>query len=212
MPSRNQLIGLLHQAAKRAGLDDDTYRDRLERITGKRSAKNCSDEQLSLALNSFHVKQSVSHSHHGKIKALFIAAYNLGVFEIGTDKALDAFVKRQTGKERLSFVTPSEAPSVVEALIGMLAREGFVVTNVDDGGMTARRDLLCAQWAKLYRLKAVQTDYPSALWHYASRMLATNHAGLESLGRADLDMVARRLGSWVRKTQAGNAARKASAA
>lgn len=37
-PTRTQELGRIHAAARRAGLDDDTYRALLERLTGKRSA------------------------------------------------------------------------------------------------------------------------------------------------------------------------------
>ncbi len=203
MTPRNELLGSVHRAAKLAGLDQDTYRDKLEQITGKRSAKDCTDAELSLVLNNFHVKRPrAEHSHHTKIKALFIAAYNLGLFASGTDAALDAFVARQTGKLRLSFVTPAEAGGCVEALKAMLARKGCAVPNTDDRGMTARRELLKAQWAELYRLSAVTTDYPSALWHYVGRVLGINCTGLEQLDARQLDTMARRLGGWIRRRKA----------
>lgn len=207
MNDRNRLLGAVHRAAKLAGLDENTYRDMLERLTGKRSAKNCSDAELSLVLNNFHVKHPrAEHSHHTKIKALFIAAYNLGLFESGTDAALDAFVSRQTGKLRLSFVTPTEAAAAVEALKAMLARKGFIVPSTNDRGMTARRELLKAQWAELYRIGATATDYPSALWHYAGRVLGINCSGLEQLDARQLDTVARRLGGWIKQRKAARSA------
>lgn len=199
MPSRNDMLRALHAAARAAGLDDDAYRDKLESVTGKRSAKNCSDSELNAALDAFHVKPArTRYGHHAKIKALFIAAYNLGTIDTGTDAALDAFVTRQTGKERLGFVTPPEAAAVTEALKAMLAREGFVVPAADAGGQKARCDLLRAQWAKLYKMGAVKTDYPAALWAYAARVLARRHESIDQLSPAELDAVARRLGRWIR--------------
>ena len=44
--SRNQRIAAIHMGKKQLGLDDDTYRDMLEQVTGKRSAKDMSDDDL----------------------------------------------------------------------------------------------------------------------------------------------------------------------
>jgi hypothetical protein len=197
------MLASLHQAAKLQGLDDETYRDMLENLTGKRSAKDLTDEQLSLVLNNFHVKRPALHAHHAKIKALYIAAFNLGAMANGTDAAIDGFVQRQTGKERLTFVTPNEAASIVEALKAILSRNGFVVPDNDEGGLKARRALLEAQWAKLFRLQAVRIGNPSALSQYISRKYLTFAGGSHNLTCAQLDSCARDFGRWIRKAQAG---------
>ena len=202
MTTRNDLLGCLHQAVKQIGLDEDDYRDKLEREFGVRSAKNLSDRQLEQALALFPVRRA-AHAHHGKIKALFIAAHNLGIIEAGTDAALDAFIKRQTGKQRLSFVTPAEANSVTEALKAMLGREGFTVPDVNDGGMEVRRTLLRAQWKKLYALKAVKVESPWALDKYVSAPRYLTFAGsIIHLNKAQLDRCARDLGAWIRREMA----------
>jgi len=207
MINRKDMLGLIHQAAARAGLDDETYRDRLERLTGKRSARDCTDSELSLVLNNFHVKQRVQHPHHAKIKALFIAAYNLGCLDNGTDAALDTFVKRQTGKEHLGFVGPEEAFAVIEALKAIVGREGMVAGDLGTDGILPRCSLLTAQWAKLYRLKAVETDYPTALLHYVERIAGIRNAHICLYSARDLDACARHLGSWIRKVQNDAASR-----
>ncbi len=50
---RSSAIAKVKIAAKDLGLDDDTYRDLLERVTGQRSAASCSDGQLGLVLDEF---------------------------------------------------------------------------------------------------------------------------------------------------------------
>lgn len=40
------LLAKIHIGKKQLGLDDDTYRDLLERVTGKRSAGQCTERQL----------------------------------------------------------------------------------------------------------------------------------------------------------------------
>lgn len=44
--SRNQRLAAIHMGKKQLGLDDDIYRDMLEQVTGKRSAKDMSDDDL----------------------------------------------------------------------------------------------------------------------------------------------------------------------
>lgn len=45
--SRNDLYAMVHMGAKRLGMDEDTRRSWMEKHTGKRSAKGCSDAELS---------------------------------------------------------------------------------------------------------------------------------------------------------------------
>jgi hypothetical protein len=68
---------------------------------------------------------------------------NLGAVERSDDTALDAFVERQTGKQRLLFLTAAESNSVTEALKAMCAREGFEVKGdpKEGSGAAALRDL-----------------------------------------------------------------------
>lgn len=48
--SRRTLLAKVHIGAKALGLDDDTYRDMLEALTGQRSAGKLSEKQLALVL------------------------------------------------------------------------------------------------------------------------------------------------------------------
>lgn len=45
-PQRNQLLAKIHIGKKALGLDDDTYRTLLERVTGKISSKDLSIKEL----------------------------------------------------------------------------------------------------------------------------------------------------------------------
>lgn len=46
--NRNRLLSMIHVGKGRQGWDDDTYRAWLEKHTGRRSAKDCSEGQLSI--------------------------------------------------------------------------------------------------------------------------------------------------------------------
>lgn len=194
---RNSKLRRLHMLARQNGMNEDDYRDRLAQVTGKRSAKELTDAELDRAVEMFHVKQSAAHPHGRKVKALFIAAYNLGAFESGTDAAMDAFVKRQTGKERLNWLTPIEANSVIEALKAICAREGFATADGD--GMEARKALARAQWKKLGELgqTAIKNDF--GLDGFVSRHIARRRESYVTLKRHQLDELNIRLGRWIRR-------------
>jgi phage gp16-like protein len=200
------MLAQIHRLKALQKLDDETYRDKLEQLTGKRSAALLSDTQLSLCLSAFHVKRS-AHPHHAKIKALYIAAHNLGLVD-GSDVALDTFVKRQTGIERLTFVAPGQAASVTEALKAILARAGFVVPANDPGGMEARKEMLRVQWKRLAELGVMRIAAIDALYEYVSRKYLTCHGTVNNLKRQDLDECARDFGRRIRRAQekASNAA------
>jgi hypothetical protein len=188
----------LHALARNAGLDDDAYRDKLEAATGKRSAKDLTDAELDRALEMFHVKHSATHPHTAKAKALWIAAWNLGLLESGDDRALDAFAKRQTGTDRLAWLTPADANSVTEALKAMCARSGFVVPA---DGLEARKTLLRAQWKRLGDLgqTAVKDDWGLDGW--VSKAVAGRKESHTTLKRHQLDQAAILLGRWIRRAQ-----------
>jgi len=199
--ARNARLGALHARVGKLGLSDEEYRDRLEREFGVRSARELNDAQLDQALEKFHVKPraGVPHRHQRKVRALWIALGNLGAVD-RSDAALDAFIERQTGKQRLAFVTPADAAPITEALKEMCAREGFVIPKSDEGGLETRRALLKAQWQKLAKLGAVKNAHHWALESWASwRLLKCHGASLASLDRAQLDEGAKALGVWLRK-------------
>jgi hypothetical protein len=159
------------------------------------------DVSLVKAVRGFHMKRKASRSYTGKAKALFIAAYNLGGLENGTDAALDAFVKRQTGKERLAFLTAAEANSVSEALKAICERHGFVPLK---DGHEARIALVEAQWARLAALGQLHIPGPDALANYISKKYLSCHGSGRNLTDAQLDDCAKAFGRWIRKAQHGN--------
>lgn len=176
--SRKRLIRLIHVAKRDTGLDDASYRDLLERETGKRSAKDMSVSQLDQVLkamkaNGFKVRKPVSASTNAKVRefprkpkseardgqkalitALWIDLWQLGAVRDRTDKALDAFIKRQTSIEHLQWLGPHQAHAVIEALKDWCAREGFEVpqnqqrTGVETGLVPAQ-ELALAIYRKL---------------------------------------------------------------
>ncbi len=150
---RNQLLAKVHIAKKQLGWDDDTYRDVMERMFKVRTAGKLTPIQLvqliehmaSVGFDSRKRVRSVggaSVSHEtgkrpnadvvAKMRAQWLALYNIGAVKRPQDLALLEFVRKQTatanggrGVAKLEWVKPDEAFRVVEALKSWGAREGI---------------------------------------------------------------------------------------
>ena len=155
--SRHKLIGAIRAAAKRKGLDDDTRRDVIEQVTGKRSCADCDAGELGRVLDMLNKgwRGPAGHrAHLGKARALWWALYWLGEVdcELGAvEKALDTFVQRQTGIATLAFLDHRKAPAVIEALKSWCERAGV------DWALPEREAVVVAIWAKLRAARAVRT-------------------------------------------------------
>lgn len=129
--SNNKTLAKIHIAKKELGLDDDAYRDVLERITGKRSSKGMTSAQHKAVLDEFKrlgwmQKRSTfkpsNKSYVRLIHALWRSCANKGVIDDGSRQALRAFVENQTGVSDPDFLTYPQALPVIEALKKMEAR------------------------------------------------------------------------------------------
>ena len=160
-------IAAIHVAKRDLGLDEDTYRAKLANITGKTSTRDMTEAERQKVLTVFRSegfkpkadrrangRLKLSGRFAGKLQALWIAGWNLGIFRSRDDASLEAFVKRQTGLDAIRFCRDAEdARKAIEALKAILAREGGVDWTVYaaqplhyslEGFRIAR-----AQWKKL---------------------------------------------------------------
>jgi phage gp16-like protein len=192
-PWRREMLAKLHVAAKQLGLDEETYRDALEAATGARSARDLDGEGLEKALAHFRARGftptptvrpdgSSTGASSGpasppqggggrsaylpKIRALWIAGWNLGLVRDPSDKALRAFVARQTGIAHERWLKGAgDAKKVIEALKSWLARDGGVDWTVSRFDPDILRFPACrvalAQWARLKEIGAVE---PGKTW------------------------------------------------
>lgn len=148
-------LAKIHVAKKQLGLDEDTYRAVLVRAGGQASAKGMSEAQLGRVLEEFKrlgfkpapplsgkplagPRATLKASSNGrrkalegkfapKLQALWIAGWNLGIVRNRDDKALLAFVKRQTGLDHTRFLHHAEdAAKAIEAIKKWLTRDGGV--------------------------------------------------------------------------------------
>ena len=131
---RRSLLARVHIAAKEMGLDEETYRDLLERETGQRSAAGLSDGQLERVLAGFRRRGWRPGRSGGwrprsdkpwvrKAYALWGEAKRTGAFRDRRRSALRAFVQRQTDVEDPEWLTPQQAEKVIEALKAMIRRK-----------------------------------------------------------------------------------------
>lgn len=133
-PHRTRLIAALHVKKRDLGLDDDLYRDVLESHTGKRSAADLNEGEITAVLAKLDRQQVESRKQllpatpmGRKLQALWMSLFNLGIVEDKSDQALVAFVKRQTKLASAQWLrSASDMEKVAEALKDWLARDGKV--------------------------------------------------------------------------------------
>ncbi|QDG74436.1 regulatory protein GemA [Labrenzia sp. PHM005] len=113
----------IHLLKRKAGFDEDTYRDFLEKHTGERSSKDMTDGQRLMVISELRKlvpeegRKRAPGKYAKKLQALWIAAYNLGVVDDKTDKAMIDWLKRQTGLDHHRFLrNEADANKAIDAL------------------------------------------------------------------------------------------------
>jgi phage gp16-like protein len=141
---RRAIMAKVHLAKKELGLDDDTYRAVLLRVTGRASSADCTESQLAALLDEFKrlgwkgakagpskrpgtapVSRLADHPSAKKARALWISLYQLGVVREPSEQALEAFAARQLKCERLQWADQGQVYKLIEALKAMAERAGW---------------------------------------------------------------------------------------
>ncbi|MEZ8102126.1 gp16 family protein [Vibrio bivalvicida] len=127
----SNLLKLIQIGKRDLALDDDMYRDMLEKTIGVRSAKNLSQWQLSKVLDHMKglgfkprpsSKPKARAPEVAKIKAIWITMHKQGFIRNGSDRAIDDYVRRMTtrmngrGIERAAWLKSHQAAEVLETL------------------------------------------------------------------------------------------------
>ncbi len=150
----------IYAVANKLGLDDDARRSIYERVTGKPKLTLMSDSEKQAVADEFKRlagdrrpdgRLKLTGPYAGKLQALWIAAWNLGIVENRDDAALLAFVKRQTGIDHTRFLAnAADAKKAIEALKAWVAREAGVEWRDDTFGpawkQSAGYKIAIAQW------------------------------------------------------------------
>ncbi|WP_375640671.1 regulatory protein GemA, partial [Bartonella sp. MM55XZML] len=134
-----------------------------------------------------------------KLQALWIAGWNLGIIRDRSDKALLAFVKRQTGVDHIRFLRDSDdACRAIEALKGWLQREGGVdwrgKNREDSWRKKPSISILCAQW------KCLNPDAVFELGAFHQSVMALSGKALGEMNGSDFREVMNVWGRKIRKS------------
>lgn len=128
--TKQRLIQLIHIARSDLQMDEDTYRQMLQGLTGKASTKGMDTTQLNSVLESmkkkgFRIKPAGkarsglpmdTHPQSNKIRALWLEMAAAGVVRDSSEQALALWVKRETGISALRWLSNEQASSVIEKL------------------------------------------------------------------------------------------------
>lgn len=135
-PITTDQIRALQASRRKAGISDDDWRARLGARYGVTSTKALTVVQANAELDSLKGsaperraggRLKLSGPYAGKLQALWIACWNLGIVRERDDAALIAFVRRQTGIDHIRWVQDAEdAAKAIEALKCWMAREAGV--------------------------------------------------------------------------------------
>lgn len=140
MDNRRAMLAKIHIARKDLGLEDDDYRDVIERVSkGRtRSAGQLSQAALHDLLAEFRRlgwkpkaaalgRGAASDPQSKKVRALWLALAEAGVVRDKSEKALRSYVHRMTGRDDLRFCDPAEKWRLIESLKSWAVREGVEI-------------------------------------------------------------------------------------
>ena len=137
MPPTTAQLQKIHIAKKELGLSDEVYRDILHIHFKAGSSKELNTFQAAQLLDLFAAKgwQAKRGKDSGKspryddrqqrkIVAMWIELHNAGVVKNSSDRALQAYVKRQTGIDNLKWCDGVDCHKLIESLKAWGERNG----------------------------------------------------------------------------------------
>ncbi len=137
---RRAMIAKINVARHQLAMVEDDYRQMLFDQTGRTSLKDCSDAQLERVIARLTAlgfkplpakrsgaggRQAATHPMARKARALWISLHQLGAVRDPSERALEAFARRQLGCEKLVWARQSDAYRLIEALKAMAKRAGW---------------------------------------------------------------------------------------
>ncbi len=218
----------IHALRRQIGLTDDEYRGLLEKQHGKSSSKDLSEAQAGSFIDilkqlagqkpgvSFPARrasQTASGPYAGVLRALWIAAYNLGLARSRDDAAMMAFVERQTKLKHTRFLQDhGDATKAIEGLKAWLARDGGVAWPTRAGGQSPKQAICEAvakkaqDWGAFTPMVPGRNIWPADVENYGRQ--SGLPVSFEAYAPADFDTLANRLGARLRTHIAKLATRK----
>ena len=131
----------LHAAARKAGLDREARQAVQLRVAGRESAAELNERELNACADEIERVDrqqdrrsrgtvQMTGPYAGKLRFLWIAAWNLGLARNSTDAALMAWVERQTGLSSARWLRdPQDGRAAIEGLKKWIERAGVDWTS-----------------------------------------------------------------------------------
>ena len=135
--ARNELIKRVHAMAKSAGLDEDTRRDLMARLTGKRSCIDMDIDQLGMVVGNLQGLTELSKSrryraiskkpHVRKVYKLWWELGKAGAFTRTPSnywaESLRNYIQKWASVADPEFLTADKAEPIIESLKAWLTRQ-----------------------------------------------------------------------------------------
>lgn len=137
---RRSLLAKVHIAKNQLRLSDDDYVAILIDVVGQDSAGKCSQAQLERLVRAFEAKgfkatarapsrrgnpAIADHPAARKARAMWISLHLLKAIADPSERALEAFARRQLGCDKLQWANQSLVYRLVEALKSIAERHGW---------------------------------------------------------------------------------------
>lgn len=212
---RRRDLAAIHAEAKARGIDEETRRDIIARVTeGRtRSAAECDGRERAAVIAALRGRPALAGRGEGRLassptakkaRALWLALNDLGELEDASERALAGFAKRQAGVDSLAWLSPEQGAMLIEALRARCGRAGFhppVTGGTHDSVEFAKEALVRARWARLGALGVLRRADDDAL-HAWCAQIQGRKTGLALLSLRQLDEAAERLARWLRQSMA----------
>ena len=219
-------IQIIQTLRRKAGMDDDTYRDFLERETGKRSTKDLNEAQSGRVIAKLRVivpydatrakkaKTEVKPSSlatgafASKLRALWLTAYNLGLVQDYRDTALIAFVQRQTGVSHTRFlIEPLLASKAIEGIKAIIVRSfpDLAKPLVDRDPVLIKRAVASEQKRILIQACATAPEDDAGVCINMIRFAKVDWIDVTTIDAKELDKMQAHLGQFMRALQEATA-------
>lgn len=213
-PHRRAMLAKVHIAKTQLGLSEDDYRAVILRVTGQTSAAACAERDLAALLADFqrmgfrstarpNGPRPADHPAARKARALWISLYALGAVADSSEKALEAFARRQLGCEQLQWANQTLAYKLIEALKAMAERHGWDQSGAglrkDAVPLVLKRRLVDAIVARLRGLGTVPERWSAE--RVGFELTGAPQKSHLLLSIEELDELARGLGAKLRRAQ-----------
>ena len=131
MPLDNKKLAVIHIVKKELGLSDREYRDRLEEVTGVRSAKCLDEREFRKLMNYFARSKYYRRSPEGLTFRQRMYIKGLRDLLQWSEPHFVNFLKKYYKKSDINTLTRKEGAKVIESLKNILGHEKTKKTGED---------------------------------------------------------------------------------